>query len=105
MNITSNITTVNTSYIRHGGWMAATDDTNPWFQVDFRTNVTVTALVLQGLDSDMGWVTKYTLAYGNENDFLQDYNVDGRVKVSIAYYIYIVQQTFVLCLISGLKKF
>ena len=83
MNITNNITTVNTSYVRHGGWMAATNDINPWFQVDFRTNVTVTALVLQGLDSDMGWVTKYTLSYGYEKDVLQDYNVAGQEKVSI----------------------
>ncbi|XP_028408770.1 uncharacterized protein LOC114531336 isoform X2 [Dendronephthya gigantea] len=86
MNITNNITTVNTSYIRHGGWMAAIDDTNPWFQVDFRTNVTVTALLLQGLDSGLGWVTRYTLAYGHKKDVLQDYNVGRQLKLFAANY-------------------
>ena len=81
MNVTTNITTVETSYVRHGGWIAADDDNDPWFQVDFRTNVTVTALVTQGLDSGIGWVTKYTLAYGYDKDDLQDYNVDGEIKV------------------------
>lgn len=83
MNETTNTTTVETSYVRHGGWIVADDDSDPWFQVDFRTNVTVTALITQGLDSGIGWVTNYTLAYGYDKDDLQDYNynVDGEIKV------------------------
>ena len=81
MNITNNVTTLNTSYVRHGGWIAAINDTNPWFQVDFRTNVTVTALLLQGLDSGVAWVTKYFLASGYESGVLQNYTVDEKVKV------------------------
>ena len=87
MNVTNNITTVNTYYVRHGGWIAADDDNDPWFQVDFRTNVTVTALVIQGLDSGIAWVTKYSLAYGHGRYDMQDYKVDGRVKVKFLLFL------------------
>ena len=81
MNITRNMTTLITSYVYHGGWIAAENDNDPWFQVDFRTNATVTALITQGLDSGIAWVTAYSLAYGHDRDDLQDYKVDGRIKV------------------------
>jgi hypothetical protein len=81
MNITSNVTTMTTFYVYHGGWIAAENDNNPWFQVDFRTNATVSALITQGLDSGVAWVTAYSLAYGHDKDDLQDYKIDGRVKV------------------------
>lgn len=83
MNVTMNVTTVNTFYVEHGGWIAADDDNDPWFQVDFRTNATVTALVTQGLDSGIAWVTNYTLAYGQDSNHLEDYKIDGEVKVCL----------------------
>ena len=86
MNVTMNVTTVNTFYVEHGGWIAADDDKDPWFQVDFRTNATVTALVTQGLDSGIAWVTNYTLAYGQDSDHLEDYMIDGKVKVCLIRY-------------------
>ena len=52
----------------------------PWLQVDFRTNVTVTALATQGLDSGIAWLTNYTFAYGQHRDNLEDYKVDGKSK-------------------------
>ena len=86
MNVTMNVTTVNTFYVEHGGWIAADDDKDPWFQVDFRTNATVTALETQGLDSGIAWVTNYTLAYGQDSDHLEDYMIDGKVKVCLIRY-------------------
>ena len=83
LNVTMNVTTVDTFYVEHGGWIAADDDNDPWLTVDFRTNITVTALVTQGLDSGIAWVTNYTLAYGQHNDYLEDYKIDGEVKVSL----------------------
>lgn len=80
-NITMNMTTVNTTYVRHGGWIAAEDDHNPWFQIDFRTNVTITAIRTQGLDSRAGWVTRYKLNYGYDGDEFLNYNVNGQEKV------------------------
>ena len=81
MNITRNMTTLITSYVHHGGWIAAENDNNPWFQVDFRTNATVTALITQRLDSGIAWVTAYSLAYGHDRADLHDYKVNGQIKV------------------------
>ena len=89
MNVTMNVTTVDTFLVEHGGWIAADDDSDPWLQVDFRTNVTVTALATQGLDSGIAWLTNYTFAYGQHRDNLEDYKVDGKVKVCIIRSIYI----------------
>ena len=89
MNITMNVTTVDTFYVEHGGWIAADGDNDPWFQVDFRTNVTITALVTQGLDSGIAWVTNYTLAYGQHRHYFEDYRVDGKVKVRLFRYSFL----------------
>ena len=84
-NITSNITNVKTFYIKYGGWIAAEDDIDPWLQVDFRTNVTVSSLLTQGLDSNTAWVTRFTLAYAHEKDDWNDYKINGLVKVKFIF--------------------
>ena len=86
MNVTINVTTVDTFYVEHGGWIAADGDNDPWLQVDFRTNVTITAVVTQGLDSGFAWVTNYSLAYGQDKDQLEDYKIGGKVKVCLICY-------------------
>ncbi|XP_028418372.1 lactadherin-like [Dendronephthya gigantea] len=59
-----NLTTI--PNVRHGGWIAADGDKNPWFQVDFITNVTVSALLVQGLSGTAYGVTKYTIASSDD---------------------------------------
>ena len=86
MNTTMNVTTADTFYVEHGGWIAADNDNDPWLQVDFRKKVTITAVVTQGLDSGIAWVTNYTLAYGQDKDHFEDYEVNGKVKVCLIRY-------------------
>ena len=83
MNVTINVTMVDAFYVEHGGWIAADGDNNPWLQVDFRTNVTITAVVTQGLDSGFAWVTNYSLAYGQDKDHVKNYSVEGEVRVCL----------------------
>ena len=73
---------VNTSEIEgYGGWIAADDDTDPWFQVNFITNVTISGIATQGVDKDESWVTSYEISYGYGKNSLRKYQKDGAVKV------------------------
>ena len=58
---------------RTGGWIAADDDTAPWFQVDFITNATITAIVTQGLDTGENYVKEYTVAFNCSETGFQNY--------------------------------
>jgi hypothetical protein len=74
----------NTSAIEtYGGWIAADDDSVPWLQVDFITNVTISGIATQGEDEVEAWVTSYEISYGYSKNSLQDYQVDGQVKVKV----------------------
>ena len=66
------------SNVRHGGWIAADDDKNPWFQVDFITNVTVSILFIQGLSHTTEGVTKYTIASGDDGKIFSVYKMDDQ---------------------------
>ncbi len=66
---------------RYGGWVAAKEDSNPWFEVDFILNATISSIFTQGLENSSSWVTKYSVAFGYNNDRLQSYAVNGQVKV------------------------
>ncbi len=59
--------------VRDGGWIAADHDRNPWFQVDFIVNVTVSKLYMQGLAGTDHSVTKYTIASGDDGEAFSDY--------------------------------
>ena len=73
---------VNSSEIEgYGGWLAANDDTAPWFLVNFITNVTVTGIATQGVNESESWVTSYEISYGFWRNSLQDYQINGVVKV------------------------
>ena len=72
-----------TTVVRYGGWLAALADNDPWFQVDFVANATVSAILTQGLDNGSSWVTKYAVAYGYNKFNLKNYSVNGQIKVQI----------------------
>ena len=72
----------NTSEVEsYGGWIAADDDSNPWLQVDFITNVTVSGIATQGEDAGTAWVKSYEICYGDHKHMLADYQEDAREKV------------------------
>ena len=57
----------------YGGWIAAEGDNNLWLQINFISNVTVTAIVTQGLDIGINHVKKYTVAFKSNERRFQDY--------------------------------
>ena len=67
--------------LRHGGWIAADDDWHPWLQVDFLTNLTLTAIATQGLESGNSWLTGYTLSFGDNRHRMRNFSIKGRTKV------------------------
>ena len=73
----------NTTIVRYGGWVAAMADNDPWLEVDFIANATVSAILTQGLDNGTSRVTKYAVAYGYNKLNLQNYSVEGKMKVQI----------------------
>ena len=77
-NIAPNISTI----VKYGGWVAASDDTDPWIQVDFIANAEITAIFTQGLDNNASWVAKYVVEFGYDEENLKNYSVNGQVKVS-----------------------
>ena len=77
-NARLNLKTNTSSY---GGWIAAENDNNPWFQVDFVSNVTITAIATQGLDGGQHWVKEYSIAFGPDDVYFKDYQENGRSKV------------------------
>ena len=84
-----NIDENTTKIVRYGGWIAAEDDNQPWFQVDFIANATISAIITQALDNGTmsSRITKYAVAFGyNIMDSLQNYSINAQVKV-IIYYI------------------
>jgi hypothetical protein len=76
-----NLTTIGN--ISSDSWIAAENDNDPWLQVDFISNVTISEISTQGLENRSSYVTSYALAFGNKSDSLQDYQVNGQVKVNI----------------------
>ena len=78
-----NVDTNTTVIVRYGGWIAAEDDNDPWFQVDFIANATISSIFTQGLENETFWVTKYAVAFGYNRDRLQNYSINGQVKVTI----------------------
>ena len=72
----------NTSEIeQYGSWIAADDDSDPWLQVDFLINVTISGIATQGEDEGEAWVTSYEIAYGSSKSSLQDYQIAQQIKV------------------------
>ena len=72
---------------RLGGWVAAEDDTAPWFQVNFIHNATITAIVTQGLDTGESYVKEYTVSFNSSERGFQNYTVrsPGVPEVRVLY--------------------
>ena len=70
---------------QHGGWVAADYDSNPWFQVDFIINATVSLLHVQGLSGTDHGVTKYTISFGNDGEIFSDYKISSRPTAKVRY--------------------
>ena len=81
LNYTSNSTTLEIE--KYGSWIAADDDSDPWLQVDFIVNVTISGIATQGEDEGEAWVTSYELSYGDSKTSLQNYQIDHQIKVKI----------------------
>ena len=68
---------------RHGSWIAADDDSTPWLQVDFISNVTITAIATQGLDTGGNYVKEYTVMFNNNETGMQDYTGPSTGQVTV----------------------
>ena len=56
-----------------GGWVAAVKNLDQWFQIDLRSETSVTAVATQGRNAYSQWVTKYKLQYSNDGNSFQGY--------------------------------
>jgi hypothetical protein len=65
----------------YGGWMATSWDNDPWFMVDFLSNVTLTRVKLTQPDNVSSLsVKKFEIDYGNDG-VVFEYFRDGMNKV------------------------
>ena len=63
------------------GWVAATQNTNQWLQVDFSRVLFVTAIATQGRHIKAQRVTSYSLSYSNDGTAGTEYKENGTKKV------------------------
>ena len=71
---------------KYGGWVATEDDYDLWFQINFISNTTVTAIVTQGLDIGINYVKEYTVAFGSSEREIQDYAGLNSGVATVRYY-------------------
>ena len=64
-----------------GGWCAAANDVNQWFQVDFGKYAKIQRISTQGRQESAQWVTSYILSYSQDGVFFKDYRANGELKV------------------------
>ena len=67
--------------VESGAWAYLRSDQNPWLQVDFMENTTVTAISTQGQRNFDHWVKNYTVSYSSNGTYFQFYEVNGQIKV------------------------
>ena len=65
-----------------GAWLAKGGDENPWLQVDFLENTTVTAISTQGRHDSLQFVKSYTVSYSNDGTSFKFCEESGEVKVA-----------------------
>ena len=68
---------------RDGGWVARLNDKNQFFQVYFGDWRNVTRVAIQGRQDSDEWVTSFSLSYGYDSVFFQDYTEGDVKRVSI----------------------
>lgn len=67
---------------RNGGWMASWNDDNPFLQVNLSNWKKVTRVAIQGREDGDQWVKSFSLSYGYDSVFFEDYREGGVKKVS-----------------------
>jgi len=67
---------------RVGGWAAEWNDNNPFFQVHFGGWRKVARVAIQGRQDEDQWIERFSLSYGYDSVFFQDYKEEGLKKVS-----------------------
>ena len=67
---------------RDGGWVAGWNDKHPFLQVNFRDWRKVTRVAIQGRQDADQWIESFSLSYGYDSVFFEDYREDGVKKVS-----------------------
>ena len=65
-----------------GGWSARWNDKNQFLQVHFSDWRKVTRVAIQGRQDADQWVESFSLSYGYDSVFFEDYREDGVKKVS-----------------------
>ncbi|KAL9955598.1 hypothetical protein ACROYT_G036941 [Oculina patagonica] len=66
---------------QYGAWAVSTNDQFQWFQVDFGNFAKVTGLATQGRQDGGWWVKTYSLSFGYEGVFFEDYKENDVKKV------------------------
>ena len=62
---------------RAGGWAAQYEDKDQFLQVHFGGWRKITRVAIQGREDRNQWVKTFSLSYGNDSVFFQDYTEDG----------------------------
>jgi len=58
----------------NGSWIAATNNTSQWYQVDLGQIETVIGVATQGRHNAPQWIETYRIQYSNDNSTFTDYN-------------------------------
>lgn len=67
---------------RLGAWTAQTQDKFQWLQVKFDNWTQIGRVAIQGRYNVMEWVSSFSLSFGYDGVFFQDYQEEGLKKVS-----------------------
>jgi len=71
------------NYTAGSSWCAATNDSNPYLQIDLQTLHIICAVSTQGNSQADQWVETYTLQSSTDGTTWTDYEEDGQVKVNV----------------------
>ncbi|CAB4032452.1 Hypothetical predicted protein, partial [Paramuricea clavata] len=74
-----NLTTIGN--VSSDSWIAAEKDNDPWLQIDFISNVTISEIRTQGLENRSSYVTSYTLSFEIKGtEFYANYNISSIIR-------------------------
>lgn len=66
---------------RIGAWTARANDEFQWLQVNFSNWTTVGRVAIQGRHAIQEWVSSFSLSFGYDGVFFEDYKEDGHKRV------------------------
>ncbi|XP_038060492.1 lactadherin-like [Patiria miniata] len=65
-------------------WLAASNDANPWIEVDLDEPTVVTGVITQGISRSIRmWVTAYKVAYKKQHSSDYEYVTDGNGDIKV----------------------